>query len=109
MGISGSDGQDDGATDLSIGGDQPNPSSTTIYQRWCGPEANSCECGSRPGPSNDAFDLDRQNVIFTPNGEGGFFVNQVCTFVLPSILVLFHTTNNLTASSLTIVDLSSAS
>lgn len=50
---------------------------TTIHQRWCYDEADTCECNyddTWSGPINTAFDLDQQNVIFSPEGTG-YIVN----------------------------------
>jgi hypothetical protein len=49
---------------------------TTIHQRWCYDEVDTCECESTPrsGPLNTAFDLDQQNIVFTPI-ENGFQVS----------------------------------
>lgn len=72
VGISNSDGTDNGGSDLSNG--PFSTSSTTIYELWCYDSVDSCD-GGRPGPLNSAFDLDQTNVIFTPNSGGGFDVS----------------------------------
>lgn len=73
VGITESTGADDpGGSDLDSG--QFSTSSSTIYQLWCFDEADSCD-GDRAGPTNRAFDLDYQNVFFTPNAGGGFLVS----------------------------------
>jgi len=65
---------DPGILDLS---NPPFAGGTTIHERWCYLVADSCgffgQPGSLPGATNDAFDLDQLNVIFTPT-PGGFVV-----------------------------------
>lgn len=70
---------DPGIFDLS---NPPFVGGTTIHERWCYQVANTCgfsgEPGSRPGATNDAFDLDQRNVTFTPT-QGGFLVPEPAT------------------------------
>lgn len=51
---------------------------STIFERWCYDAANSCGEDERnlgyTGRPNSMWDLDNQNVIFTPRAEGGFDV-----------------------------------
>lgn len=64
---------------------------TTNYERWCCSVAvNSCgfgETGGLVGPSNDAFDLDQQNVVFTPV-LGGFAVPEPASPLLGAAALL---------------------
>lgn len=60
--------------------DTPFSGGTTIYELWCYDEADSCD-GGRSGETNDQFDLDFQNIIFTPDGTAGF--NASLTTVIP--------------------------
>ena len=62
----------------------PFSAGDTIYERWCYDEDDSCgEGGSDLGYAglmNSNWDLEMQNVIFTPLAGGGFAVgNQVLT------------------------------
>jgi hypothetical protein len=66
---------DPGTFDLSGG---PFTAGTTIHERWCYDEADSCgfeggDSEGLSGPINTAFDLDQRNVVFTPT-DGGFTV-----------------------------------
>ena len=53
--------------------------STTTYEIWCYDEdmvvQGSCYDQTGTRSDNDGFDLDQTNVIFTPNGTGGFDVS----------------------------------
>ena len=51
---------------------------STVYERWCFDEANSCGVDGfsnrvLPGPINSAFDLDFWSICYVPN-EGGFSI-----------------------------------
>ena len=52
---------------------------TTIYERWCYDEADSCGTeGSDtglPGPVNTEFDLDYKSVCFAPRAGGGYVIS----------------------------------
>lgn len=73
VGISESDDNDPGPSNLS--GGPFISTATTIYEAWCYDEEDSCDNGE--GATNDAFDLDMTNVIFTPLAEGGFTVSSI--------------------------------
>lgn len=76
-GITLSNNVDPGPMDLSQAAGATGP---TAYERWCYDTANSCGTGGTdmgmPGPTNLAFDLDQQNVVFDPIvGGSGFNVS----------------------------------
>ena len=47
---------------------------STVYERWCFDEADSCGVSGQdeelPGPINTAFDLDFWSICFIPNDDG---------------------------------------
>lgn len=61
---------------------------STVYEIWCYDEnmvvAGACYDQTGTRPDNYGFDLDQTNVIFTPNGTGGFDVSALGTPVLPT-------------------------
>lgn len=67
---------------------------TTVYEIWCYDEnmvvAGSCYDQTGTRPDNYGFDLDQTNVVFTPNGTGGYDVSTAAppppgaTVVFPS-------------------------
>lgn len=72
VGISPSDNPADPGTSDFLG-NSPFTSGTTIYEIWCYDDALGCD--NIDGTQlNDAFDLDMQNVIFTPVGSSGYAV-----------------------------------
>lgn len=85
-GITLSDNVDPGPIDLNSA---PLATGPTAYERWCYDTANSCGIGGvdtgLPGPTNLAFDLDQQNVIFDPIVRGSGF-NVSSTFNAPQVV-----------------------
>ena len=62
-----------GSSDLSAGSDSgTNPN---MYETWCFDVSPNVECFEPNQPTNAAFDLDQSNLVFTPNGNGGFTVS----------------------------------
>ena len=62
---------DPGPVDLNQG---PFNFGSTVYERWCDEEANSCGVDGSdtglPGPVNTAFDLDLWSICFEPIEDG---------------------------------------
>jgi len=62
---------DPGPVDLNQG---PFTFGSTVYERWCYDQANSCGVGGTdtglPGPVNTAFDLDFWSICYSPNADG---------------------------------------
>lgn len=85
-GITLSNNVDPGPIDLN---GAPLTTGPTAYQRWCYDAANSCGIGGvdtgLPGPTNLAFDLDQQNVIFDPI-VGGRGFNVSSSFNTPQVV-----------------------
>lgn len=88
VGLALGDGTDPGTSDLSAG--LFGGGTTTIFELWCYDEVDSCD--GQSGPTNDAFDLDMTNLIFTQNKVGGYDVtSQLAAAPVPlpaSVLLL---------------------
>lgn len=73
---------DPGPVDLNQG---PFTFGSTVYERWCYDEANSCGTDGNdtglPGPVNTAFDLDSCSISFTPVGNGFNIITSCNEFV----------------------------
>ncbi|MEO8276658.1 MAG: hypothetical protein ABI639_10575 [Thermoanaerobaculia bacterium] len=114
VGISSSNGNDPGPTDLSAAGILP--AGGTKYERWCYDEADSCSEGggggqgrlggghskpkpqpivhgaSLPGPVNTAWDLDQTNVIFEGAGPSIVEVPTLGSLGLAALALLLSAT-----------------
>jgi hypothetical protein len=61
-----------GSSDLSA--DTDSGTNPTVYEIWCFDVSPNVDCFEPNQPTNAAFDLDQSNLVFTPNGNGGFTV-----------------------------------